>query len=232
LGRWDYLRGALGWERRANLRTTNKARSHTHTSSSHSTTSPWSPNSHPFYVFNIHQGSRRHETWSGRRSGSKGAAHTIAHGRSRPLRWQRRRAEQGNGKDVADEGGAAIAHPPTTTVRSTRRWWRAHRVDLSLRAPPPTECAIGRSWAAAWPILWAARRCLKTPMRGPFPRVRLRADSHMPAIQCCAARNPPQIGSQRRLVAPAARQQGGRHCERIPLHDRSGTARQAMRQCL
>jgi len=27
----DYLRGSLGWERRANLRTTNKARSHTHT---------------------------------------------------------------------------------------------------------------------------------------------------------------------------------------------------------
>jgi len=27
----DYLRGALGWERRAILRTTNKARSHTHT---------------------------------------------------------------------------------------------------------------------------------------------------------------------------------------------------------
>jgi len=27
----DYLRGALGWGRRANLRTTNKARSHTHT---------------------------------------------------------------------------------------------------------------------------------------------------------------------------------------------------------
>jgi len=27
----DYLRGTLGWERRANLRTTNKARSHTHT---------------------------------------------------------------------------------------------------------------------------------------------------------------------------------------------------------
>jgi len=27
----DYLRGALGWERRANLRKTNKARSHTHT---------------------------------------------------------------------------------------------------------------------------------------------------------------------------------------------------------
>jgi len=27
----DYLRGALGWERRANLRTTNKARSNTHT---------------------------------------------------------------------------------------------------------------------------------------------------------------------------------------------------------
>jgi len=27
----DYLRGALGWERQANLRTTNKARSHTHT---------------------------------------------------------------------------------------------------------------------------------------------------------------------------------------------------------
>ena len=26
----DYLRGALGWEKRANLRTTNKARSHTH----------------------------------------------------------------------------------------------------------------------------------------------------------------------------------------------------------
>jgi len=27
----DYLRGALGWKKRANLRTTNKARSHTHT---------------------------------------------------------------------------------------------------------------------------------------------------------------------------------------------------------
>jgi len=27
----DYMRGALGWERRTNLRTTNKARSHTHT---------------------------------------------------------------------------------------------------------------------------------------------------------------------------------------------------------
>ena len=27
----DYLRGTLGWERRSNLRTTNKARSHTHT---------------------------------------------------------------------------------------------------------------------------------------------------------------------------------------------------------
>ena len=27
----DYLRGALGWKRRANLRTANKARSHTHT---------------------------------------------------------------------------------------------------------------------------------------------------------------------------------------------------------
>jgi len=27
----DYLRAALGWERRANLRTTNEARSHTHT---------------------------------------------------------------------------------------------------------------------------------------------------------------------------------------------------------
>jgi len=41
----DYLRGALGWERRANLRTTNKSTfAHTHTSSSHSTTSPWSPN--------------------------------------------------------------------------------------------------------------------------------------------------------------------------------------------
>jgi len=30
----------------------------------------------------------------------------------------------------------------------------------------------------------------------------------MPATQCCAARNPPPIGSQRRLVAPAARQLG------------------------
>ena len=27
----DYLRGALGWERRVNLRTTNKTHSHTHT---------------------------------------------------------------------------------------------------------------------------------------------------------------------------------------------------------
>ena len=58
--------------------------------------------------------------------------------------------------------------------------------------------------------MWAARRCLKTRMHGPFLPVRLRADRHMPATQCCAARNPPQIGSQRRLVAPAAHQKGGR----------------------
>ena len=31
MGQWDYLRGALGWEKRAILRTANKARSHTHT---------------------------------------------------------------------------------------------------------------------------------------------------------------------------------------------------------
>jgi len=44
----DYLRGALGWERRANLRTTNKSTfAHTHTSSSHSTTGPWSPDPYP-----------------------------------------------------------------------------------------------------------------------------------------------------------------------------------------
>jgi len=44
----DYLRGALGWERRANLRTANKSTfAHTHTSSSHSTTGPWSPNPYP-----------------------------------------------------------------------------------------------------------------------------------------------------------------------------------------
>jgi len=110
--------------------------------------------------------------------------------------------------DDADDGGAAIALPPTTKVWSTRRYWRAHHVDLSLRAPAPTESAIGRSRAAAWPIKWAARRFLKTPMQGPFSRVRLRADSHMPATQCCSARNPLPIGSQRRLVAPAARQLG------------------------
>ena len=75
--------------------------------------------------------------------------------------------------------------------------------------------------------MWAARRCLKTPMHGPFPRVRLRADRHMPATQCCAARNPPPIGSQRRLVAPAACQLGATppknsaarpHCGRPPTH--------------
>jgi len=75
--------------------------------------------------------------------------------------------------------------------------------------------------------MWAARRCLKSPMQGPFPRVRLRADIHMPATQCCAARNTPPISSQSRLVAPAARQLGATpskifaarpHCGRAPTH--------------
>jgi len=75
--------------------------------------------------------------------------------------------------------------------------------------------------------MWAARRFLKTPMQGPFSRVLLRADSHMPATQCCSARNPLPIGSQRRLVAPAARQLGAPppknsaarpHCGRAPTH--------------
>jgi len=47
--------------------------------------------------------------------------------------------------DDADDGRATIALPPTTTMRSTRRLWPAHRIDLSLRAPPPTEIAFGRS---------------------------------------------------------------------------------------
>jgi len=64
-------------------------------------------------------------------------------------------------------------------------------------------------------------------MQGPFPRVRLRADSHMPATQCCAARNPPLFGSQRMLVALAASQLGATppkvsaarpHCGRAPTH--------------
>jgi len=64
-------------------------------------------------------------------------------------------------------------------------------------------------------------------MQGPFPRVRLRADSHMPATQCCAARNPPPISSQRRLGAPAAREledtppkfsAARPHCGRAPTH--------------
>jgi len=73
----------------------------------------------------------------------------------------------------------------------------------------------------------AARHCLKTPVLGPIPRVRLRADSHMPASQCCAARNLPPIVSQRRLVAPASRQLGATppknpaalpHWGRAPTH--------------
>jgi len=64
-------------------------------------------------------------------------------------------------------------------------------------------------------------------MQGPFPRLRLRADSHIPATQCCAARNPPPIISQRRLGAPAARQLGATppkvsaarpHCGRAPTY--------------
>jgi len=44
--------------------------------------------------------------------------------------------------DDADDGGAAIALPPTTTVWSTCRWWRPHRADLLLRAPPPQKARL------------------------------------------------------------------------------------------
>jgi len=75
--------------------------------------------------------------------------------------------------------------------------------------------------------MWAARLCQKTPMHGLFPRVGLRADSHMSATQCCDARNPRPIGAQRRLVAPGVRQLGATppknsaarpHWGRAPTH--------------
>jgi len=58
---------------------------------------------------------------------AKAAVSTAAHGRSRPRRRRKRRAGREHGIDVADDDGATIALPPTTTVRSTRRWWRSHR---------------------------------------------------------------------------------------------------------
>jgi len=113
------------------------------------------------------------------------------------------------------------------------------RRSVAPRPPPPPQkshlagpvIVLPFSVAAACPKVCALRRCLRTHMQGPFPRVRLRADSHMPATQCCAARNPPPISSQRRLGAPAARQQGPPR-QSFPLHDRIAAARPPMRRCL
>jgi len=166
---------------------------------------------------------------------AKAAVNTASHGRSRPRRRRKRRAGRGHGIDVADNDGATIALPPTTTVRSTRRWWRAHRDDLSLHAPPPPkkgrlaglEIVFPYSVVAACPTCCVVRRCLQTPVQGSSLRVRLRAVSHIPATQCCAARNPPPTSSERRSGAPAARQllaappkvsAARPHCGRAPTH--------------
>jgi len=108
------------------------------------------------------------------------------------------------------------------------------RRSVAPRPPPPQKSHLAGpviglpfSVAAAGPKFCAPRRCLRAHMQGPFPRLRLRADSHIPATQCCAARNPPPISSQRRLGAPAARQLGATppkfsaarpHCGRAPTH--------------
>jgi len=78
-------------------------------------------------------------------SAAKATANSAVHGRARPRRRRKRRADRGNRMDVADDDGATIELPPTTTVRSKRRWWRAHCDDQSLHAPPPTESSFGRS---------------------------------------------------------------------------------------
>jgi len=92
---------------------------------------------------------------------------------------------------------------------------------------PGPEIALPYSVAPACPNFGAVRRCLQSPVQGPFLRVRLRADSHAPATQCCAARIPPPISSKRMLGAPAVRQLGATppkssaarpHCRRTPTH--------------
>jgi len=85
------------------------------------------------------------------------------------------------------------------------------------------------SVAAVCPAVCTAQRCLETPMQEPVPRVRLRAESHMPATNCFAARNPTSERSQRSLRAPAERQPGATppkfsaarsHCGRAPTYAR------------
>jgi len=89
------------------------------------------------------------------------------------------------------------------------------------------EIVLSYLVAAACQKVCAAPRCLKTPVHGPFLRVRLRVDSHTPATQNWAARNPPLSSSERRLGALAARQLGATppkfsaarpHCGRVPTH--------------
>jgi len=136
--------------------------------------------------------------------------------------------------DDADDGGATIALPPTTTVRSTRRWWRAHRVDPSLRALPPTESAFGRSRDRAAnfgggrvpKILCCAARPAN-PHAGTIPAgaaARGQPHARHTMLRCA---EPPPVSSQRRLGAPAARQLGAPpprfsaarpHCGRAPTH--------------
>ena len=47
---------------------------------------------------------------------AKAVVNTAAHGRSRLLRRRRRRAKRANGMDDAEDGDAAIALLPVTTV--------------------------------------------------------------------------------------------------------------------
>jgi len=110
-----------------------------------------------------------------------------------------------------------------------------HTVTICRSTPPlpqkarlaGPEIVLPYSVAAACPKLCGARRCLKNPVQGSFLRVRLRADSHIPTTQFCAARNPLPINSDCRSGARAARQVGATppkfsaappHCGRAPTH--------------
>jgi len=137
----------------------------------------------------------------------------AAHGRSLPRPRRKRRADPENRMDVANDDGATIALPLTTTVRSTRRWWRVHLDDPSLHAPCPSEREFGRSQelvatfgGGRVPKSLCCAALPANPRAGLVPAGAACADSHMPATQFCAARNPPSISSERRTGAPAAYQ--------------------------
>jgi len=140
----DYLRGALGWERRANLRTTNKARSHTHTQAQ--ATQPLHRGPPTPIPTAIQQSSPPLSCGSGRRTPSRGHGphcdptdrvrrHAAGMLRSRACGPARGRHRTWSGR--CQRRRPRLPRWPPRAPRSPP--WRLRRLDTSAHSAPSTR---------------------------------------------------------------------------------------------